>query len=258
MVSVQDGRVGSVSEYLTLEAEFVLGANGTAGNIPTGGHRKLLVPERPAVCLGCGAAMSFWVHSYYFRWAVEGDVKVKIPVPRYMCWLCHLVVSVLWAFLVPYRLFTVQAMAAGVEGYVSTETTYRSLASELASGKDDSHRPNHSQVWRWVDLFARKSAKTLGVVLQRACMRAGKESRLTGVSELKCPNSRKAHSLEKFKRLNDARRVLALADISLDCRSNLVQALQTYFGTFVQAPLSILTGRGIRLLTPQSSQPMIF
>lgn len=255
MTIIQDHGITTLSGYLALKKEVQ--DAGRLAECQSSKTNNLLVPDRPAACPECNAPGSFWVHGYFYRWAIEGELETVVPIPRYRCQLCRLIVSVLFAFLVPYRQFTVQAMAEAVKMYVSTETSYRTVAGELSCERDDSQRPNHSAVWHWVRLFAHESAASLAIVLQRACMRAGREKHLMGVSDHVCPNAYKAHSLAKTMQLNFAIRVLALANVLLDWTGNLVHGLQTYFAGVVQNPSSILTGRGISLITPQSSQQVI-
>ncbi len=223
-------------------------------------NHKLLVPKRPVVCPECKAENSFWSKGYYFRWAIDAEFEVVLPVPRFMCRFCHLVLSVLFAFLVPYRQFTTETIGKAVQDYIEDDISYREEASLIAGDDDkrDEQRPNHSQLWRWVDLFGKESANWLSVVVQRACVTAGKENRLGEACIRSCPNALKAHSIEKARQLIGASKLLALAGVLLEPRHNFVKALQTYFVFFVQPASSILTGRGIRLITPQSSQHAIF
>jgi len=258
MTMLLDWSITSLNEYQRRKDEQ-LKAEHREGSLRQ--SHKLLVPERPAVCPECKAEKSFWSKGYYFRWAVDAESEVVLPVPRYMCRFCHLVLSVLFAFLVPYRQFTTDTIGRGVRDYVEDEVSYRHEASLIAGDDDkrDEQRPNHSQLWRWVDDFSRKSAKRLSVVVQRACVAAGKEARLVEVSHsVLCLNALRAHSIEKAQQLITASKLLAMAGVLLEPRQNSVKALQAYFVFFVQSPSSILTGRGVRLITPQSSQHAIF
>jgi hypothetical protein len=157
----------------------------------------------------------------------------------------------LFAFVVPYRQETMQTLVKGVQDYLLRKTSYRQVAGDIGNNEDSIQRPSHSQVWQWVQLFAARSVLNLEILMQRACMNAGREKRLTPV---KCLNSIKAHSIEKVRELNSARRLLSLVWLLLESKQNLVQALQTYLTEIVQPPFSILTGRGITLAPPQSSK----
>ena len=138
----------------------------------------------------------------------------------------------------------------GVQDYILRKTSYRKVASSIGNNEDSIQRPSHSQIWQWVQLFSTRSFENLEIALQRACVIAGKEKQLTPAI---CPNSIRAQSITKIRKLNSARRLLALSWILLDPKQNLVQALQTYFTEIVQRPFSNLTGRGITLTPPQSS-----
>ncbi len=250
MTSIQDSTISDLDEYLRLKK--IQQAGERQGDSGKRGHR-LLVPERPRQCLECQAEDCFWVKDYRFRWVVEGDLEEAIPVPRYICKYCNFLVSVLFSFLVPFRQFTKSKIGEAVEQYLLVETSYRDVAGEVSGNSDVMQRPNHSQVWRWVKLAADRAASSINVVLQRACVKAGKESRLEEAHAVVCPNSRKANTVEKTKNLNTGTRMLALAQILLEPLGHLASTLQAYFVDYVKPPLSILTGGGITLLTPQSS-----
>lgn len=240
---ITDDSVSSLTGYRILK-------EGAAGTL------QLVVANRPEACPDCGATLCFWVRSYYFRWAVEGEIEEIIPVPRYTCKECGLTVTVLYSFLVPYRQFTGQIVAAGVQQYIQEFKEYRDVAGEIAAenlGDEDMQRPNHSQVWFWVEAFASKCMNFLAVLLQRTCVEAGLENQLTGLSEVECPNAVKSHTKGKEDKLNIACRVLAFARLLGAKEDELVLSLQTHFASFVQTPFSILTGRADVALAPQSS-----
>ena len=103
MAMILDPTVGTLSEYLRLKKK----------QLSKNKHR-LLVPERPRMCPECGREECFWVKGYYFRWVVEADLEEVLPIPRYVCRYCRLVVSVLFSFLVPYRQFTKTQIGQGI------------------------------------------------------------------------------------------------------------------------------------------------
>jgi len=251
MTMIIDNTVCSLGEYLQLKKQRL---DKTWQDISKGlqkGH-QLLVPERPRQCQECGKSDCFWVHSYWYRWAIDADLEEIVPVPRFECKFCPAVVSVLFGFLVPYRQFTVAVVAKAVETYISEETSYRKVAGELCSAN---YRPAHSQVWQWVQLFVSKVQEFLGLKLQCACVESGKdEQQLIEVGKRECPNAQNAASPLKASKLNFAARALGLAELLLNQKTGLIGVLQTHFVQNVQSPLSILTGRDIRLLAPQSSK----
>lgn len=246
MTMILDPTIQSASEYIRLKKE----RNTREAN-------RYFVPDRPDACPDCHARNSFWVKGYYFRWFVDGDVEEIFPVPRYICRWCHLVVSVLFAFLVPYRQFTKNVVAEGVEQYLSSRTTYRQVAGQIAGDGDEMQKPHHSQVWRWVGLLASRAAWRLNLALQRICVRLGKTAELLGLHEIVCSNSCRTQVAGKGRQLNSGSRLLALTKIIFEIKIDFVATLQTYLIDFLHPPLSILTGRAVRLLTPQSLQHLI-
>jgi hypothetical protein len=246
---VIDDSIASLDEYIQLKKELLDG-DYQPGGVKVRKRHRLLVPERPRQCVECLKSDCFWVHSYWYRWAIEGDRETVVPVPRFECCFCQKLVSVLYGFLVPYRQFTVRAVAGGVENYVMEETRYRKVAGELSG---ENYRPAHSQVWQWAHLFVSKVQEFLGIKLQRACVELGKdEMQMMKAGARVCPNAENAGSPEKSGKLHFAARALGLAQLLLKQESDLIEALQTHFAADVQTPSSTLTGRGIRLLTPQS------
>lgn len=255
MTMVLDCTIQSLAEYLRVRKE----QQDADQQEPSFKRKhKYLVPERPTECPSCSAKESFWVKAYFFRWAVEADLEAVLPVPRYICNRCSLVISVSFAFLVPYCQFTASAVAKAAQGYLAGKTTYREVAEAVSGNSDELQRPNHSQVWHWVDALTTKAATRLNARLQRACINAGKEDCLAGIHEIACPNAYKAGSQTKVHNLNCGTRLLSLAHTLLQCSENGVESLQTHFANFVEPALSILTGRGVRLFTPQSSQHIIW
>ena len=242
MTIILDPSIGSLTAYRQMKAEH-------QGQQRESGKQRLFVPKRPSACRDCRETDSFWVKSYYFRWVTEGDVEEVVCVPRYICRCCKLVVSVLFAFVVPYRHFTREAVSQATQDYVQSETSYRRLSGEHSDA--DGVRPSHATIWAWVDAFAHKAAKVLCGKLQRACVNVGREQELPKDSACVCVNAGKAKSLEKATSLCWASRLLMLALCLFGERQNFVEELQTYFVFFVQPALSILTGRALVMSAPQ-------
>lgn len=247
MTMIHDTTIGSLSEYVELkqarlEEEWQQGDR----------KHQLLVPARPRQCAQCGNVDGFWVHSYYYRWAIEGALEEIVAVPRYECSFCTELVSVLFAFMVPYRQFTNRAIAAAVEMYLTVVCSYRIVAGLSSS---EHFRPAHSQVWQWTELFASKVQAFLGLELQRICVESEKsEAELIEAGQRVCPNAECARRPGKPFKLNCAARAIGLAQLLLKRNGVLIEVLQTHFVQSVQSPFSIFTGRGIRLLAPQSSK----
>jgi hypothetical protein len=247
MTMILDWSICSLGEYRQLKQER-LKAEWEKGDE----QHRLLVPERPERCPDCGVRNRFWVHSYRYRWAIDENWEVVVPVPRFECSACTKVVSVMFAFLVPYRQFTLELMAVAIGMYVLEVTSYRTVAG-VACG--ESYRPAPSQVWQWVELYGSRACSFVGQMLQRGCVEAGKEEcELVKARKLACPNAELAGSKEKSAKLDGAARALGLAALLLGELTILVAGLQTYFAGVVQGSFSMLTGRGVRLFTPHSSK----
>ena len=81
--------------------EVKVGAYLAAGN-------PFDVVIRPEVCAGCGRRDCFHRHGTYERYVWDRQVKVA----RFLCVLCRLTVSLLPAFVLPYRCRLVQNVDA--------------------------------------------------------------------------------------------------------------------------------------------------
>lgn len=149
MTMIIDNTICSLTEYLQLKKQQMDKEWQDVRNGLKKGH-QLLVAQRPRQCQECGKSDCFWVHSYWYRWAIDADLEEIVPVPRFECSFCTKVVSVLFAFLAPYRQFTVRVMAEAVEQYIFQKTDYRSVAGDFG----ENYRPAHSQVWQWALLDA--------------------------------------------------------------------------------------------------------
>ena len=130
---------------------------------------RLERPDRPERCLErqCRQRKSYWRHGSYERTVVEASLAGKIIVERFKCKACGKTVSVLPLFVVPRRRFSGPVMAERVEGYcIAKNTSYR----REANGPPKEPCTSPAQLWRWVELLARR-AKELLIDVQAACIR---------------------------------------------------------------------------------------
>jgi hypothetical protein len=228
---IHDCRILSLKEYVELEEPEA---------------------ERPAACPGCGSSDCFWRNGGYWREVQEKELIRPVRVPRFMCRFCRLVVSVLLGFLVPYRRYSGPVVAEGVEAYLSRPTTYRELAAEVTQEDgDEPPRPSHSRIFQWLDEFSRTAKESLGVRLNRACVREGKERGL-GYS-VECPNALKAHSIDKARRLNVAATVKQEGTVMIG-QSRVLELLRAYFLEVFQNPFDIFRGRRLSLSASQNPE----
>ena len=258
MTIIQDSTIVSLTDYAEAKKEL-LEQNRRENEGRAKRQHQLLVPERPGQCPECGELDCFWVHSYRYRWAIEGDLEEIIPIPRYECSRCTKVVSVLFAFLIPYRQFTTKAVGAALEMYATVISSYRQAAGEISDESrvsgDTCQRPAHAQVWQWMEVFASKAQTFLCLNLQRACVESGKsEAELISAGGLDCPNAERARCGGKPFRLKLAAVAVGLVALLLKRDAGRVEAMQAHFTQSVQNPCSMFTGRDIRLLAPHCSK----
>lgn len=249
MKMIQSNAIKSLAEYLAL-TKHVLGQEHRENEKVAVGKRKYryVVPERPDRCHECDGKSCFWVHSYWFRWAVEGELEAVVPIPRYECSCCGAVVSVMFAFLAPYQQFSIRVMSAAIERYLLALTSYREVAGELSG---ENFRPSYMRVWDWVEAFTEKVQQFLLTKIQRACVDLEKEEKdLIKARSSMCPNAAEAHTRAKFNRLNLAAATVKLTELIVGS-SKPVQSLHAYFLEDVHHPVPILTGRNVELLAPQ-------
>lgn len=212
--------------------------------------------ERPTACPRCKANDPFWRHDSFKRTAIEGELTARIRVQRFLCRVCGLTVSCLFAFLIPYRQFTAAVVATAVEKYGTEKTTYRHEAEELSAlDCDDAPRPSHVQVFRWVDCIAKKSAHLL-LQMQRELVMQGSAKDLESAPGGSCPNAIKAHSVEKAHILNHSFEVVQLARLLLAKTS--LSTLHAHFLSAVESLQAIFSGRTVRLTAPQKMKHVAF
>lgn len=207
---------------------------------------------RPAQCPGCCAENCFWKNGSYDRLIRERELIRLVKVPRFKCRFCRAVVSVLLGFLAPYRRYTAAIISECLETYLNTRTTYRDLAVDVSMEEgEDPPRPGHTCVFDWTDSFTRHVKNFLGVRVNRACVRAGKETLLGASAE--CPNAFKAFSTEKAERLNQTSTVLQEA-LVLVGPSQVLDNLRAYFLKNIHAPSDIFCGNRSTLSLSQNSE----
>lgn len=208
--------------------------------------------ERPDECPNCGSENCFWKNGCYKREAREKDLICRIKVPRFKCRVCKVVVSLLLGFLLPYKLYSIKILGDVIGNYLNKPTTYRKTAAK-ASALDEHElpRPAPSRVFEWVNDFSKHAKETIGLRINRACVREGKEKSLG--KEVKCPNSKKAYSAEKEERLNLSATVMQEA-LVLVKSTHLLRRLRAYLLKNVEESFDIFCGHHSRLSLSQNSE----
>ncbi|MCI0558185.1 MAG: hypothetical protein MN733_06795 [Nitrososphaera sp.] len=182
----------------------------------------------------------------------EKDLVCRVKVPRFKCRVCKLVVSLLLGFLLPYKHYSIKIVCDATGNYHNKPTTYGKTAAE--SSALDQHelpRPAASRVFEWVDDFSKHAKETIGLRINRACVREGKEKSLG--KEVECPNSEKAYTLEKAQRLNLSATVVQEA-LALVKSSHLLRRLRAYLLENVEDSFDIFCGHHSRLSLSQNSE----
>jgi len=211
---------------------------------------------RPVHCPRCKESGTFWKHDCFERQAVEGELRATIRVQRFLCRVCGLAVSRLFAFLVPYRQFTAAMVAKACEVYACEETTYRQEAEDLSVlNSEGTPKPSHAQVFRWVNCLARRSEHLLFLSQKEMVMQGNLEK--LDVTLHDCPNAYKAQSLEKAKALNGTGELMQLAKFALRVSNPLLQ-LHAHFLRAVESWQAIFSERPLKLSNPQTMKHVIF
>lgn len=208
--------------------------------------------ERPGRCPNCGSENCFWKNGSYQREVQERELIRRIKVPRFKCRFCRRVLSVLLAFLIPYRRYTAPVVIESTEAYIKKSTSYREIAHEVSKAEgDEPPQPAHTRLFEWVKTFSSCATETIGVRIHRACVREGKDKYLGATAV--CPNADKAHSKEKCKRLNLAAAVLREAIVLVGSVATL-ENLRTYFLQNFQSPFDVFCGNASSLSVSQNSE----
>lgn len=165
--------------------------------------------------------------------------------------------SNLFAFLAPFKRYTVKVMAAAVQRYLSQPgASYRKVADELSALWTEAGRLSHSTVWRWVKEFCEKAKTRLLIRTQGLCLSAGTNAERMAEIEKRAMKRRKKH-YDEGDRLVAGRLAAALA-MALTKRK--VGALEALHFIFLKqhVPEAIFAGNRVRLLNPQSMELILF
>jgi hypothetical protein len=223
--------------------------------LSTGGAAK---PELPAKCPRCGLRDVFQRHGGYWRQVLEGQQTAEIKIPRGRCKRCRLVVSLLYAFLLPHRRFTTRAVAAGIEGYIQEPGTYRlwayetsglppELSPEQSANPDEMVRPHYSQIFRWTKALVSVSDGLLQQVQKELVL---SDKPVPNASE--SPNASRATTHEKRVKLNLLSTVLAFGRNLLARALEIARGLHAYFLSSAESPFAFLIGTARQNWIPQS------
>lgn len=212
---------------------------------------KLGKAERPKECK-CGRKNCFWAHGSYWRWVEAFTESAEIEIHRFKCNFCGGTISVFPCFVIPGRRYAMEVIAAGIEGYATTATTYRDEATKLGMG------PSPSQLFQWVAFFLDNKTQQLILDVQARCISNSiPEDKLEKAETAQCPNSWKAQIAGKDEQLH------GLAKLVVFCRvlfrnntlTTVLKELGMQFLNDVEEMQQIFKNQVIFLPTPQRVNP---
>jgi hypothetical protein len=189
---------------------------------------------------------------------------------------------------VPYRRFSAEVIAAGIEAYASKELSYRDLSTDLSDlelaepemdiraeefakklspakrandAEDAPCRPAHTTIFHWVD-FVCKRIEGLLAQLQKELVQEGKRGKevvtLPVESVVANENSYKAASDEKGRTLDRLTFATLSARVLLGRSQQQWYRLRAYFLTMAESREDLLTGTRVQLPITQTFELAIF
>lgn len=248
---------------------------------------------RPAQCpnVACGLKQPLWKNGSYARQVIYWGFCFLVQILRFRCRRCGRTASCPYGWLVPYRRFSAEVIAAAIELAALTEMTYQDLSVEVSdlemadpemdirteelyrvlrvevtADRDDDEedppcRPARATVFHWVD-FACKHVEGMLTQLQKELiqeLKRGKgEPKLPSESMVENPNSYKAFTAEKDKQLDGLSFLTCGASWLVGRSKQLWYGLRAYFVTRAESRDDILTDAGVRLSTTQTFERSVF
>jgi hypothetical protein len=198
-----------------------------------------------------------------------------LAILRFRCGKCGKTVSRPLSWLVPYKRFSAEMIAGGVEAYEAAETSYRKVsdvisepefveekedirqtklyselwakkAIEPAVTKDGGSRPSHCAVFRWVD-YPCKRVESILQQLQKELVRRQKDLRkLPREGSAENPNSLKARTDIKAQRLDRLSFAGFAARLLVSASENSWWNLRAYFLRKAEYCKDLLTDARVR------------
>jgi len=234
---------------------------------------------RPSRCLRpkeeCGSLEPLRKNGTYPRQVIYWGMLFVLAILRFRCSNCGKTVSRPLSWLVPYKRFSAEMVAAGVEAYMAAETSYRKVSdaisepefveeqedirqtelySELSSKKaikaavteKGGLRPSHCTVFHSVDYLCRRVEWIIQQV-QKELVRRQKNLRiLPPEGSVANPNSVKAQTDIKAQRLDRLSFADFAARLLVTASEKPWWKLRAYFLTKAEYCKDLLTDAGVR------------
>lgn len=213
---------------------------------------------RPTFCPGCKARSSFWRHGRYARKVLTEQSTFVVQINRFRCRNCHLTVSCIFSFLVPYSHFSLKTIAKAVQYSVDVGGTYLQQSTELSELSDNqSLKPSANQIFKWVNLLAKKSAHLHFHLQKEQLMRnidVHLNSSLGSSTSLKV----KTRSADKDGKLKELTLFVRSACSFFNDASAAIEKVHAFFFCKVEALQAFFCERALKLPTPHSSISLNF
>ena len=239
---------------------------------------KVEVP-RPDRCLRpkeeCGSLEPLRKNGTYPRQVIYWGMLFVLAILRFRCGKCGKTVSRPLGWLVPYKRFSAEMIAAGVETYVEVESSYRKVsdavsepefveeqedirqteaysemsskkAIEAAVTKDGGSRPSHCSAFRWVNYLCKRVESNMQQLQKELVRRQKDMRRMPREGSVENPNSFKARTETKAQRLDR----LSFADVAVRLLVNASEKrwwkLRAYFLMKAENCKDLLTDARVR------------
>ncbi len=214
--------------------------------------------RKPTLCEACGSTNCFWGHGSFQRTVVHEGIETLVQIKRFLCRWCGKTVSLLFSFLVAYRKHSASTVAAGVEKYSSSETSYRKISTDLSSldSEDRPPNPSHGTVFRWVKDIALR-AESLCFHLQKELILRGKHLQASKAESGYCPNSWKAKTEQKRTHLDTLAEYVHLGSLLVESSEKILEELHAVFLRNVETIQMILSNRLVKLSAPQNLRHIV-
>jgi len=230
--------------------------------------------SRPSRCprrkAECGSTEPMRKNGSYPRQVIYWGLVFVLSILRFRCGRCGKTVSRPYSWLVPYKRFSAEVIAAGVEAYATAESKYRELSATLSESefleaerdirqtefyeklsgtgeikatvtKDKGCRPSHCAIFYWVDFVSKRIESVLQQVQKELVRRQKEVKMLPPESFVENANSGKAQSSIKAKALDRLSFVTVAARLLLNESDRSWERLRTYFLTQAEYCKDLLT-----------------
>ena len=223
----------------------------------------------------CGSTEPMRKNGSYPRQVIYWGLVFVLSILRFRCGRCGKTVSRPYSWLVPYKRFSAEVIAAGVEAYATAESEYRELSAALSESefvdaerdirqtdlyeklsktgkikvavtKDKGCRPSHCAIFYWVD-FVCKRIESVLQQMQKELVRRQKEVKmLPPESFVENANSGKAQSSVKARALDRLSFATVAARLLLNERHRSWEQLRAYFLIQAEHCKDLLTDTQVR------------